>query len=61
MDLADQCDVQNEVAQQFDILNSRKPEGPKPIGKCRFCGEKVGPEARFCDAECATDYARFHK
>ncbi len=29
-----------------------------PVGSCYFCGEPVGPEHLFCDADCSYDYER---
>ena len=28
----------------------------KPCGKCLNCGEEVGSELRFCDADCRDDF-----
>lgn len=56
MDLADQCDVQNELAHHHNILNSRKPEGPVANGSCYFCGETVPAGHRWCDRDCRDSY-----
>lgn len=61
MDLADQCDLQNEVAFAFDLLTSRKPEGPKANGACHFCKEPLSEGLRFCDSDCASDFERFNR
>lgn len=61
MDIADQCDLQNEIVLAYDIANSRKPEGPPANGTCHFCLEPVGVGMRFCDIDCATDFERFNK
>lgn len=30
-------------------------------GECRYCAEKIAPEARFCDADCRDDFERASK
>ena len=57
MDIADQCDQQNEIAHKFDILASRKPEGPVANGKCHFCGEDVPANHRWCDRDCRDSWS----
>lgn len=59
MDIADQCDLQNEILHRFEVANSHKPEGPKANGKCHYCGEPVGEGVRWCDADCKNDWERF--
>lgn len=53
-----------DLAQERDakMLNSqiaaRKPEGPKPNGKCYTCAELLPEPLRWCDAGCRDDYER---
>ena len=59
MDLADQAQTQNSIAEQHNLLTSRKPEGPKATGYCFGCGEQFPPSdktRRFCDADCRDDW-----
>ena len=56
MDLADQCDQQNEIAFKHDIAASRKPEGPVATGKCHFCGADVPTTHRWCDFDCMSSW-----
>lgn len=50
MDVSDQATVREE--QERDrVLQQRRPAGPPPNGRCLYCGEILGDEQRWCDAE----------
>lgn len=64
MDLADQAQRQNSIAEQMNLRNSRKPEGPPPTGYCLHCGEQFKASEkikRWCDSQCRDDYERFSR
>jgi hypothetical protein len=56
VDRAEQ-DASLYLAEAIRKIRSRQPE-LDPKGACHFCEEAVGPEKKFCDRDCATDYAR---
>ena len=53
-----------ELAQERDammldaLIAARRPEGPKPNGKCYTCAEPIPYPRRWCDAACRDDYER---
>lgn len=57
-DPADLATRQEELARISALATSRRPEGPKPTGKCLACGEPVEPGRRWCDADCLSMYNR---
>lgn len=58
MDDVDKAQANIERDTPLIIAASKKPVGPLPNGRCHFCDEIVGDEARFCDVECARGYER---
>lgn len=61
--MADQLDKASdneERARQSAMVTSRKPEGPKPIGYCLYCGKAPvalgGLPRRWCDSECRAEH-----
>jgi hypothetical protein len=37
-------------------INKRHEAGPKATGRCLWCGVKLPPGRRWCDAECRDDW-----
>ncbi len=61
--MADMFDLASE-REEMDrtiALRVRKPEGPKPTGRCLWCDEPVEEGRRWCDAGCRTDWERRSK
>ena len=58
--MSDEIDLaQERDAMLLDAQRAyRKPEGPKPNGKCYTCEEPVPVPRRWCDAACRDDYDR---
>ena len=55
MDISDQA-TEREEQERARALSQRRPSGPPPCGQCHYCGEGVGSDLRFCDADCARDF-----
>jgi hypothetical protein len=56
--MADEADLTADRMEKEEELRRRlvrKPELP-PCGVCYFCGEDVGSDKKFCNAECAEDF-----
>lgn len=51
-DPLDRASEMEELQRQAAIAY-RKPEAPKVGGTCLFCEEKIAPERRWCDHDCA--------
>lgn len=58
-DIADITADRDEHEAPMRAAASRRPEGPKPTGRCHWCEEPVASAARFCDSDCRDDYQRF--
>lgn len=58
MDDIDKAQANIERDAPYILAASKKPVGPQPNGRCHFCDELVGDEARFCDVECARGWER---
>lgn len=56
--MADIIDLANDRADEIleDALRKKKPEGPKPNGKCHNCEEPVPVDHKFCDRDCRDDW-----
>lgn len=52
--MPDIADIADNVQQQMldAALEKRRPPGPPYTGTCHYCGADVGPDKRWCDAEC---------
>lgn len=59
----DIIDQGNEAAELFTraALTLRRPEGPKPTGRCYNCDAPVPDKHRWCDAECREDWEHFRE
>ena len=56
-------DLDLTIQREQDLLNAlvqvRKPDGPKPTGKCLWCEEPFDiSHQRWCDADCRNDYMK---
>lgn len=51
--MPDEIDLaqQKEQERRSDALRTRKPGGPSGGGECRYCGDKLPPHRRWCNAE----------
>lgn len=58
MDQLDRAQQENDLHLSLQ-LKHRKPTLPA-VGKCHWCGEVTPEDARFCDADCRSDYEQ-HK
>jgi len=56
MDIADYADEHMAQVQAARIAEIRSKTGPKPTGRCFYCGAPLEPEQLFCDADCRDDY-----
>ena len=58
--MADDIDLtQERYAKMLEAhIIVRKPEGPKPNGKCHTCDEPLPEPLRWCDANCRDEYER---
>ena len=59
--MPDDADITAERAEREQSLlmrATRRPEGPKPVGFCNYCGEPVQAAIRFCCVECRDDFQR---
>lgn len=62
--MGDYIDDANKAADTHlgAALGGRKPEGPKPNGRCHNCDEPLSdPTARWCDAMCRDDWEYINK
>lgn len=57
----DRASEHEEMMRNAAIQSSRKPEGPKPTGKCLLCEERLPQPMRWCDADCRTRWHREQK
>ena len=56
--MADMFDLASE-REEMDrtiALRVRKPEGPKPTGRCLWCDEPVDDERRWCGFDCMSEW-----
>ena len=58
MDDLDRAQEHMEKEAPGVIARSRKPVGPQPNGRCHYCDEIVGDDARWCDALCLKAWER---
>ena len=49
---------ENEELARDKALKFRKPEGPKPTGKCLWCDEPLEGDRRWCDKDCLDRWER---
>ena len=49
---------ENEEIARDKALKFRKPEGPKPTGKCLWCDEPLEGDRRWCDKDCRDRWSR---
>lgn len=55
MSLDDDASAFEELRREA-ALSVRKPEAPRPTGRCLNCGEAVAQVRRWCDDECRDDW-----
>jgi hypothetical protein len=57
---ADNSDLATQQEQVFlaAAMSHRKPEGPIACGHCLNCEEPLPRGARWCDADCRTDWEK---
>lgn len=61
--MADSADDAEKLTEFFkhSALRAKKEEGPPPVGFCYNCDSPVDPGARWCDADCRTDWLKRSK
>lgn len=59
-DIIDAANDQAELVLSVE-LSYRRPNGPKPTGRCLWCGEDVAPDRRWCDSDCRDQFERYAK
>lgn len=57
MDEIDHLNARDERLMEA-LVAVRKPEGPKPTGRCLCCDDPLPLERRWCDADCRDDYEK---
>ena len=60
-DLTDQASDLEELHREkayMAVQAALRRDQTSPAGECRYCVQKIAPEARFCDADCRDDFER---
>lgn len=58
-DIYDQATMREEQERERSINAVRRQNQTlAPTGECHYCGEDVGAERRFCDADCRDMWQR---
>lgn len=57
MDVLDKLQEQSDLVTEVQINKARASVNTtNPLGKCWYCGDKIGTSRRWCDAECCKDW-----
>jgi len=56
--LFDLASLNEEQVRQDALARIRREPTLQHTGRCLYCDEDVGPDKRFCDAECLRDFER---
>lgn len=58
MDIVDKAEEREQHQRDDGIAKARRAPSLRPVGQCYNCGELVGGNKLFCDADCRDDWQK---